>query len=65
MKRITTNNAENDAINGTNKLFFPHDFFVQRPGLSSTLKESQMCLDIIYHIICDICIFWTELFIPK
>jgi hypothetical protein len=50
IKRITNINAENDAINGINKLFFPQDFVVQRPGLSSTLKGSQICLDIHYHI---------------
>jgi len=39
IKRITIS-AENDAISGTNKFFFfLHDSFLQRSGLSSTLKE--------------------------
>jgi len=41
IKTITIN-AENDAISGTNNFFFfflLHDSFMQRSGLSSTLKE--------------------------
>jgi hypothetical protein len=48
IKRITTTNAEIDAISATGKLFFLQDFVLQRPelSLSSTLKGSQKCLNI-------------------
>jgi hypothetical protein len=37
--RSTTINVENDIISGTDNFFFPQDSVIQRPGLSSTLKE--------------------------
>jgi hypothetical protein len=60
IKRITTIIAEMEAISGTCELFFLQDFVLQRPELSSTLKESQRCLDISYHIIGGICIICTN-----
>jgi hypothetical protein len=50
IKRITTIIAEIEAISGTCELLFLQDFAIQRPELSSTLKGSQRCLDISYHI---------------
>jgi hypothetical protein len=39
IKAIKTINVENDAISGTDEFFFPQDFVLQRPGLSSMLKD--------------------------
>jgi hypothetical protein len=61
IKRITTIIAEMEAISGICELFFLQDFVLQRPELSSTLKESQRCLDISYHIIGGMCIFLNKI----
>jgi hypothetical protein len=39
MKKITTFNAEKDAISDIDKFFLLLDSAIRRPGLSSTLKK--------------------------